>query len=41
MIKITEANKGPLITKSNFGSYDFCINPYVGCQIGCTYCYVK
>ncbi len=30
-----------LITKSNLPSIDFVINPYVGCQHGCIYCYAE
>jgi DNA repair photolyase len=30
-----------LLTKSTFKNYDVCLNPYVGCQFGCTYCYVR
>lgn len=39
--QITTANKGPILTKSTFKNYDLCINPYVGCQFGCKYCYVR
>lgn len=39
--KVTEANKGPILTPSKFKNYDMCINPYVGCQFGCKYCYVR
>lgn len=40
-MKITEARKANLIVPSGFGGYDICINPYVGCQFGCKYCYVR
>ncbi len=39
--KVTDANRGPIITESKFKNYDLCINPYVGCQFGCKYCYVR
>jgi DNA repair photolyase len=39
--EITIATKGTILTKSMFSNYDFCINPYVGCQFGCKYCYVR
>lgn len=35
------ASKGKLITKSGFSGYDACMNPYVGCEFGCSYCYVR
>lgn len=40
-LKVTQANPGKLITKSLFKNYDLCLNPYVGCQFGCRYCYVR
>jgi len=38
---VSVANRGPILTKSMFSGYDACINPYVGCEFGCTYCYVR
>lgn len=37
----TIANPGPVLTKSGFKNYDACINSYVGCEFGCSYCYVR
>ena len=30
-----------VLTKTGIGGYDFCINPYVGCEHGCSYCYAS
>jgi len=38
---LTIANKSKLIVESTFKGYDLCLNPYVGCQFGCKYCYVR
>lgn len=41
-LAVTTASKGsPLITKSGFKGYDHCLNPYVGCGFGCSFCYVR
>jgi len=40
-LNIVEARKTNLIVKSGFSGYDHCLNPYVGCQFGCRYCYVR
>ena len=41
MLKQSIATKSALLTKTNFRGYDTCLNPYVGCQFGCKYCYVR
>lgn len=38
-VKVASRNK--LITKTGFKNYDVCLNPYVGCEFGCSYCYVR
>ncbi|MFW9987932.1 MAG: radical SAM protein [Candidatus Odinarchaeota archaeon] len=38
-IKFREAKN--IITKSNIPSIDYVINPYIGCQHGCIYCYAE
>lgn len=35
------ATKSKLLMKTGFKGYDICINPYVGCQMGCKFCYVR
>lgn len=38
-VEIREAKS--IITKSNIPLIDFVINPYIGCQHGCIYCYAE
>lgn len=38
---VTIASRTKIITQSNFKNYDVCLNPYVGCEFGCSYCYVR
>lgn len=40
-MKVSVANRSTLLTKTNFKNYDLCLNPYVGCEFGCSYCYVR
>jgi DNA repair photolyase len=30
-----------VLTKTGIPGYDFCLNPYVGCEHGCRYCYAS
>lgn len=38
-MKITQKEVKQVITKSNLPDADFVINPYIGCQHSCIYCY--
>jgi DNA repair photolyase len=40
-MRIKEIIAKTVLTKTGIGRYDFCINPYVGCGHGCTYCYAS
>ncbi|MFX1316454.1 MAG: radical SAM protein [Promethearchaeota archaeon] len=40
-MKINFREAKSIITKSNIPEVDFVINPYVGCQHGCVYCYAE
>jgi DNA repair photolyase len=40
-VKIKEVKAKSIITKSGLSGTDFVINPYVGCQHGCIYCYAR
>ena len=38
---IKEIQCKSILTKSNLPEVDYCINPYVGCLHGCSYCYAS
>ncbi len=38
---VTIAPRTKLLTKTTFSNYDICMNPYVGCEFKCQYCYVR
>ena len=40
-VSIVDARKGKVISTTKFRGYDYCLNTYVGCQMGCKYCYVR
>ncbi len=40
-MKIEFREAKSIIIKSNIPSIDYVINPYIGCQHGCIYCYAE
>jgi len=40
-MKVEIKDAKSIITKSNIPGVDFVINPYIGCQHGCIYCYAE
>ena len=40
-MKIDYREAKSIVTKSNIPSIDYVINPYIGCQHGCIYCYAE
>jgi len=39
VLKVTEIKAKSILNKSKI--FDYCVNPYTGCQIGCAYCYAR
>jgi DNA repair photolyase len=40
-MKVREIFSKTILTKTAITSFDYCINPYVGCSHGCRYCYAS
>jgi DNA repair photolyase len=40
-MKVREIFSKAVLTKTAITSFDYCINPYVGCGHGCRYCYAS
>jgi DNA repair photolyase len=40
-VRVREIISKAVLTKTGIEGYDYCINPYVGCQHGCRYCYAS
>jgi DNA repair photolyase len=40
-MRVKEILSKAILTKTGIEGYDYCINPYVGCQHGCKYCYAS
>jgi DNA repair photolyase len=41
IVRVREILSKAILTKTGIEGYDYCINPYVGCQHGCRYCYAS
>jgi len=39
MLKVKEIKAKSVLNKSKV--FDYCLNPYTGCQINCRYCYAR
>jgi DNA repair photolyase len=39
MLKVTEVQAKSILNKSKI--FDYCLNPYTGCQVRCVYCYAR
>jgi DNA repair photolyase len=39
MLKVREVQARSILNKSKV--YDYCLNPYTGCQVACRYCYAR
>jgi DNA repair photolyase len=39
MLKVKEVTAKSILNRSKI--FDYCLNPYTGCQINCAYCYAR
>ncbi len=39
MLKVRDVQAKSILNKSKI--YDYCLNPYTGCEVGCLYCYAR
>lgn len=39
MLKVAEVQAKSVLNKSKI--FDYCVNPFTGCQVGCRYCYAR
>ena len=39
MLKVRDVQAKSVLNKSKI--YDYCLNPYTGCEVGCLYCYAR
>ena len=39
MLRVREVEAKSILNKSKI--FDYCVNPYTGCQVGCAYCYAS
>jgi len=39
MVRVTEVEAKSILNKSKI--FDYCLNPYTGCQVNCRYCYAR
>jgi DNA repair photolyase len=39
VLKVTEIRAKSVLNRSKI--FDYCLNPYTGCQVNCRYCYAR
>src|SRR5512136_3130269 len=40
-MKVREIFSKTILTRTAISGFDYCVNPYVGCEHGCRYCYAS
>ena len=41
MVRVGERLCKTILGRSGIGSVDYSVNPYLGCEHGCVYCYAR